>query len=151
VTGNRPQRVAFAAGRLWVPVEPGAARHRGGTLRVVSVRREGRTFDSLDPALGYDDEALNLLGMLYDGLTAFQRLGNPDGTKLDPDLATSLPVPTDAGRTYVFHLRPRIRYSNGRTVRPSDFRRGLERAFALGGPAKGGPRRLSIKSRTAAG
>jgi YVTN family beta-propeller protein len=101
-TGNRPQGVAFAAGRLWLSVQPAAFSHRGGTLKVVSI---GRTFDSLDPALGYDGEAWNLLGMLYDGLTSFQRIGNPEGTKLVPDLATSLPVPSDDGRTYIFQLR----------------------------------------------
>jgi YVTN family beta-propeller protein len=127
-TGNRPQGGAFAAGRLWLPVQPAAVRHRGGTLRVVSIRR---TFDSLDPAVGYNGNAWNLLNMLYGGLTAFQRVGNPDGTKLVPDLATSLPVPSDDGRTYVFQLRRGIRYSNGEIVRPRDFRSGLERVFAL--------------------
>jgi peptide/nickel transport system substrate-binding protein len=127
-TGNRPQGVAFAGGRLWVPVQPAAVGHRGGVLRVVS---DGRTFDSLDPGLGYDGPALNVLTMLYDGLTSFQRVGNPDGTKLVPDLATSLPAPTDDARTYVFHLRPGIRYSNGQLVRPADFRYGIERVFAL--------------------
>jgi YVTN family beta-propeller protein len=127
-TGNRPQGAAIAAGRLWLPVQPAAVRHRGGTLRIVSI---SQTFDSLDPALGYDGQAWNLLNMLYDGLTAFQRLGNPDGTKLVPDLATSLPAPSDDGRTYVFQLRAGIRYSNGQVVRPRDFRYGLERVFAL--------------------
>jgi len=127
-TGNRPQGVAFAAGRLWLPVQPAANQHRGGTLRVTSV---SRTFDSLDPALGYDGAAWNVLGMLYSGLTAFQRVGNADGTKLVPDLATSLPKPSDDSRTYVFQLRRGIRYSDGRPVRPADFRYGLERLFAL--------------------
>jgi peptide/nickel transport system substrate-binding protein len=72
-----------------------------------------------------------VLTMLYDGLTAFQRVGNADATKLVPDLATSLPVPSDDGRTYVFQLRPGIHYSNGQLVRPRDFRHGLERFFAL--------------------
>jgi DNA-binding SARP family transcriptional activator/ABC-type transport system substrate-binding protein/DNA-binding beta-propeller fold protein YncE len=127
-TGNRPQGLTFAAGRIWLPVQPVAAKHRGGTLRVVSIRR---TFDSLDPALGYDGQAFNLLAMLYDGLTAFQRVGNADGTKLVPDLATSLPAPSDDGRTYVFQLRRGIHYSNGQLVRPRDFRYGLERVFKL--------------------
>ena len=39
-----------------------------------------------------------------------------------PDLAVSLPTPTDGGRTYTFRLRPNIRYSNGEPVRASDFR-----------------------------
>lgn len=127
-TGNRPEGVAFAAGRLWLSVQPAALQHRGGTLKVIST---SQTFDSLDPALGYDGAAWNLLNMVYDGLTAFQRVGNPDGTKLVPDLATSLPVPSDDGRTYVFHLRPDIRYSNGQLVRPRDFRYALERVVAL--------------------
>jgi YVTN family beta-propeller protein len=127
-TGNRPQGLAFAAGRLWLPVQPSAVRHRGGTLRVVSY---GRTFDSLDPALGYDDASSNILSMTYDGLTAFQRVSSVDGTKLVPDLATSLPAPSDGGRTYVFQLRPGVRYSNGQLVRPADLRYGLERVFAL--------------------
>ncbi len=127
-TGNRPQGVVLAAGRLWFPVQPAAIRHRGGTLRVVAT---GSPFDSLDPGLGYDGPAWNVLTMLYDGLTAFQRIGNADGTKLVPDLATSLPIPSDDGRTYVFQLRPGVRYSNGQPVRPRDFRYGLERTFAL--------------------
>jgi DNA-binding SARP family transcriptional activator/ABC-type transport system substrate-binding protein/DNA-binding beta-propeller fold protein YncE len=127
-TSNRPQGLTFAAGRIWLSVQPVAAKHRGGTLRVVSI---GRTFDSLDPALGYDGQAFNLLAMLYDGLTAFQRVGNADGTKLVPDLATSLPAPSDDGRTYAFQLRRGIHYSNGQRVRPRDFRYGLERLFKL--------------------
>jgi DNA-binding SARP family transcriptional activator/ABC-type transport system substrate-binding protein/streptogramin lyase len=127
-TGNRPEGIAFAAGRLWVAVGPSSTGHRGGTLRIVAATR---TFDSLDPDLGYDGEAWNVLNMLYDGLTGLQRVENPDGTKLVPDLATSLPVPSDDGRTYVFHLRPHIHYSDGQLVRPRDFRYGLERMYAL--------------------
>jgi len=47
------------------------------------------------------------------------------------DLATSLPQPTDAGKTYTFRLRRGLRYSTGRPVRAEDFRRALERAFEL--------------------
>jgi peptide/nickel transport system substrate-binding protein len=51
-----------------------------------------------------------------------------------PDLATSLPDPTDGGRTYTFQLRSGIRYSNGRPVQATDFRSTFERDFALGSP-----------------
>jgi YVTN family beta-propeller protein len=131
-TGNRPQGVALAAGRLWLTVGAAVAKHRGGALRLVSTKDEhGYTFDSLDPGLGYDGAAWNVLTMLYDGLTAFQRVGNADATKIVPDLAVSLPTPSDDGRTYIFQLRPGIHYSNGQLVRPRDFRYGLERVFAL--------------------
>jgi len=92
---------------------------------------KGDSFDSLDPSQGYDGPALNILSMAYDGLTALKRVGSIDGTKLVPDLATSLPAVSDGGRTYVFELRPGIHYSNGRLVRPADFRYALERAAAL--------------------
>jgi peptide/nickel transport system substrate-binding protein len=42
-------------------------------------------------------------------------------------LATSAPAPIDGGLTYVFTLRPGLRYSDGRAVRPEDFRASMER------------------------
>jgi peptide/nickel transport system substrate-binding protein len=44
-----------------------------------------------------------------------------------------LPDARDGGRSYTFRLRPGIRYSDGRLVRPEDFRRALERQYQLGG------------------
>ena len=41
------------------------------------------------------------------GWSGFRRVAGVQGTQLVPDLATSLPAPTDGGRTYVFHLRGR--------------------------------------------
>jgi peptide/nickel transport system substrate-binding protein len=70
--------------------------------------------------------------MTNDGLTAFKRVGGSDGAQLVPDLAVSLPTPTDGGLTYTFQLRSGIRYSNGQPVRPEDFRRAIERDFKLG-------------------
>ena len=39
-----------------------------------------------------------------------------------PDLAVSVPTPTDGGTTYRFQLRRGIRYSNGAVVSPADVR-----------------------------
>jgi peptide/nickel transport system substrate-binding protein len=52
-----------------------------------------------------------------------------------PDLAVSLPVPTDGGRSYSFQLRPSIRYSTGALVGPADFRWAIERSVVLGSHA----------------
>ena len=41
------------------------------------------------------------------------------------------PDATDEGRTYVFQLRPGVRFSNGAAVRPEDFRHSLERLLRL--------------------
>ena len=56
--------------------------------------------------------------MTNDGLVAFNQASGLAGTQLVPDLAVSLPTPTNDGKTYVFHLRPGIRYSTEGTVRP---------------------------------
>ena len=40
-----------------------------------------------------------------------------------------LPEPSPDGKTYTFHLRQGISYSNGEPVRPEDFRRAIERVF----------------------
>lgn len=71
-----------------------------------------------------------MLHLLGDGLVAFEPIGGTNAT-LVPDLATSIPTPTDGGRTYTFELRSGIGYSNGEVVAPADFRRALERGFAL--------------------
>ena len=53
-----------------------------------------------------------------DGLVTFKRVGGSDGATIVPDLATSVPLPTDGGRTYTFQLRRGIRYSTGAMVGP---------------------------------
>jgi peptide/nickel transport system substrate-binding protein len=65
---------------------------------------------------------------------AFQRVAGLPGTKLVPDLATSLPVPTNGGKTYLFHIRRGIKFSNGQTLKPSDFLTTFERQFTVPGP-----------------
>ena len=70
-----------------------------------------------------------MLSVTNDGLVGYRRVGGPAGNSLVPDLAQTLPAPTDNGLTYVFHLRPDIRYSTGALVRPEDFRLALERVF----------------------
>ncbi len=127
--GNRPQGVvATAAGSVLVSVRQGGAGHRGGTLTV----RMNRPPDPLDTAVAYDTNSWPILRMTGDGLVAFNQASGLAGTQLVPDLAVSLPNPTDGGRTYTFRLRPNIRFSNGRLVKPSDIRYTFERNFKIG-------------------
>jgi peptide/nickel transport system substrate-binding protein len=132
--GNRPQAEAFFTGRVWIGTGPALASHRGGTLTVLTAGHA----DSFDPVLTQD--LYSILPLAYDGLTAYQRVGGSGSVQLVPDLAVSLPSPTDGGTTYTFRLRSGIRYSNGETLRPDDFRRALERELILGGNTNfGGP------------
>jgi peptide/nickel transport system substrate-binding protein len=124
-TGGRPAGLAADGGRLWVAAGDDAAVHRGGTLHVgVS------SIESPDP--NYSTIAwMNLTG---DGLTGYRRTAGAAGASLVPDLATSLPTPTDGGRTYTFALRRGVRYSTGEPVRAGDVRRAIERFFRLRSP-----------------
>lgn len=128
--GDRPQSVAISSDAVLVGVRQSGAGHRGGKLAV----RMTRDVDSLDTAIAYDTISWAILRMTGDGLVAFNQASGLAGTQLVPDLAVSLPTPTDGGKTYTFQLRG-IRYSNGAPLRASDFRPTFERAFALGAGA----------------
>jgi YVTN family beta-propeller protein len=127
-TGGRPTSLAVTAGRLWIGTRPSGATHRGGRLTLLGFRPS-----SIDPAFSHTwYPPPQFGGLAYDTLVTFERTGGPAGLNLVPDLALAVPESTDAGRTYVFRLRPRIRYSDGRRLRGSDVRRGLERLFRVG-------------------
>jgi YVTN family beta-propeller protein len=100
--------------------------HRGGTLRVLTPALDNISVDLTNP-LGPFEAFI----VTNDGLTAFRKAGGVAGTQLVPDLAVSLPAPTDGGRSYTFTVRPGIRYSNGALVKPADFRRAIERTLVL--------------------
>ncbi|MEA2459887.1 MAG: hypothetical protein QOH90_64, partial [Actinomycetota bacterium] len=112
---------------MWVSVRGSAAAHRGGTLTVWG---GVDLLGDLDPALGYYAQSWAISTLTNDGLVGFRRTGGIDGTTLVPNLARSLPEPSPDGKTYTFHLRPGIRYSDGSSLRPEDFRRAIERVFA---------------------
>ena len=57
----------------------------------------------------------------------YRRTGGAAGLTVVPDLAVSLPVPTDAGLTYTFTLREGIRFSNGHVLEPQDVVATFER------------------------
>ncbi len=128
--GNRPLGVAISGGNVLVSVRQSGAGHRGGTLTM----RMNRSPDSIDTAIAYDSTSWPFLRMTNDGLVAFNQAGGLAGTQLVPDLAVSLPTPTDGGRTYTFQLRANIRYSSGRPVKASDVRSTFERDFKVGTP-----------------
>jgi ABC-type transport system substrate-binding protein len=132
--GNQPAMLAPAGGGVLVTVLPSLASHRGGTLTLIAQLQPHD--QATDPAAAYTIPMWQMLSVTNDGLVSYQRTGGPTGNTLVPDLATALPTPANGGTTYTFHLRPGIRYSNGAPVRPEDFRRAIERGFAINvGPA----------------
>ncbi len=121
--------LAVVDGRLWVASGAFASTsHLGGTLRVAAGALPGNDEAGLDPARNYDVWTFQALRVVYDGLVGFHYAG-ADPQVLVPDLATSLPEPTDGDRTYIFNLRPGIRYSTGAEVLASDIELGVRRAL----------------------
>jgi peptide/nickel transport system substrate-binding protein len=126
---NPPSSVALAPDGVYVAVRSSGLEHRGGELRVLP----DEAVRSIDPT-SYDFYGDRILAMTNDGLVGFRRVAGGGGVQLVPDLAVSIPTPTDAGRTYTFQVRPGVHYSDGRLVQPEDFKRAIERALGLDGP-----------------
>jgi ABC-type transport system substrate-binding protein len=127
--GNQPAALAPAGGGVLVTVLPSPASHRGGTLTLIA--QLSPHDQTTDPAAAWMPPMWQMLSVTNDGLVGYRRTGGPAGYALVPDLATALPTPADGGRTFTFHLRPGIQYSNGTPVRPEDFRHAIERVFAI--------------------
>jgi ABC-type transport system substrate-binding protein/class 3 adenylate cyclase len=141
-TSSAPLGLALAGDRLWVATDGGgSAAHRGGVLSVLASGTwfpTGPDVSAFDPGSAYTPLLFRVLVMTSDGLVGYRRSGGVAGNELVPDLAVSLPAPTDNGLTYTFHIRSGIRYSNGVPLRASDFVRGVERAFKLLASPSGG-------------
>ena len=125
--------VAAGCGSSNTPSSSGQATpagHKGGTFTILA----NSAFGVADPAQNYTLEEWQLLIDTHDGLVSFAKVGGLPGTKIVPDLATSIPTPTNGGKTYLFHIRRGIKFSNGQTLKPSDFVKTFERQFTVPGP-----------------
>jgi peptide/nickel transport system substrate-binding protein len=106
-----------------------AAGAKGGTMITLA---NAAPSGSPDPQVNYTLQEWQFLIITHDGLVAFKRVGGPAGTKLVPDLAESVPKPTNGGKTWKFTLRSGIKFSNGQTVTAKDVKATFERLFRIG-------------------
>lgn len=91
------------------------------------VTQAGTGFDTLDPQLSY---VSNDWGLLYNTeitLLNFPTKAGVQGTKLIPQAASSFPTISNGGKTYVFHIRPGLKLSNGEPITAQNFVRAFER------------------------
>jgi len=77
---------------------------------------------TLDPQLADDTYSFQILGDLFEGLTAEDRHG-----QVVPGVASSWTVNT-AGTIYTFQLRPNAKWSDGKRTVAAEFVQGLRRA-----------------------
>ena len=102
---------------------------KGGTLTTVA---NAAPSGSPDPQVNYTLQEWQLLIITHDGLVGFKRAGGKEGTKIVPDLAESIPKPTNGGKTWTFKLRKGIKFSNGNALTGADVKATFERLFKIG-------------------
>ncbi|MBI1967625.1 MAG: hypothetical protein HYS40_06520 [Gemmatimonadetes bacterium] len=97
-----------------------------GESRSGAVLAYYETYDprSLDPALSTDVPTGEMATLVYDGLTQFDANGN-----LLPGLSDRWTAERD-GRRYVFHLRPGVKFHDGRPFRAEDVRQSFLRVLS---------------------
>jgi peptide/nickel transport system substrate-binding protein len=122
----------------------------GGGSSSTTSSTQGKTFsqikvvwgttDYMDPGLSYRLESWQIFQDVYLGLVAKQyQTCAPIGdcTKIIPAIAESLPTINSAGTDYKFTLRKGLKYSNGETIKASDFKNSIIRDFKLSSPGIG--------------
>ncbi len=90
--------------------------------------------DALDPALSFSPEVWESLWLVYTPLLTYEHAEGEAGAELVPGLAEALPEISEDGTRYELRLRDGLEYSDGSTVRASDFEHAIERVLSLESP-----------------
>src|SRR5262245_49187781 len=87
-----------------------ATAKKGGVYRVAFEHSFGFT-DSFDPTGEYYQYSFNIFSnLMIRTLVGYNHVAGPAGNKLVPDIARSVPTPTDGGKTYTFHLKQGVKF-----------------------------------------
>ena len=137
--------LALAASLALVSVGPVLAQKKGGDVVIAMTNAP----PSLDPHATSAQVARNINLHIFETLYARDENARPV-----PDLATGVTVSPD-GLTYVFALRPGVKFHNGRDMTPADVVASLERyrksgasaslIGAIDSVAASGPNQVTIK------
>src|SRR5215211_2095173 len=128
--GASPQDVVVGGGRVWVSVRPrtlGQTARPGGTLRLESQSEVG----SMDPAVLAPALALQLGYVTGARLLNFPDAPSPTGSRVEPEVAESLPTRSKDGKTYPFRIRKGFRFSppSDEPVTARTFKYTIERSL----------------------
>ena len=134
--------VAAVAATVWATIGSAAGdksttAKAGGTYRVGWEASFGWT-DAFDPTGEYLGEAWAIYSnLLVRTLVGYNHIAGAEGNKLVADLATSVPKPTNGGKTYTFTLKNGIRFAPpvNREITSKDIAYAMNR---LANPKNGG-------------
>jgi ABC-type oligopeptide transport system substrate-binding subunit len=98
--------------------EPAGAAARTATPPVFAFS----SYDSVDPAVAFLTQSVNVEYATCTQLVGYPDDAAPSGWQLVPDAATSIPEPTNNGKTYTFTIRSGLTFSDGSgDVSPDSF------------------------------
>ncbi len=106
---------------------------KGGTLRVNAANND---FEFIDPGLAYDTLSWSMLYTTQMLLVNFPEKNGQAGSVLYPEAATAFPTISNSGKTYTFHIRPGLKFSDGSAVTAASYQRAWERNLS---PKMGSP------------
>jgi peptide/nickel transport system substrate-binding protein len=98
---------------------------KGGTLKMA----HPADWDSLDPGDTYYGYAWDFVRFYGRSLTMFATKPGTEGTKLVPDLAESMGVPSDGAKTWTYKLRKGLKYEDGTAITSKDVKYAVERSL----------------------
>ncbi len=110
-----------------------AGANKGGTLRV---NQNTSDFDFVDPQLAYRTDDWDMIFTTAMQLVSFPEKSGAAGSQLYPQAATAFPTVSKDGKTYVFKIRPGLRFSDGSPVTAAAYQRAWERILS---PKMGSP------------
>lgn len=99
----------------------------GGTLHI---NQSAGTFDTLDPQLAYVTNDWNVLDSTQLMLLNYQDKAGAAGNQLIPEAAKAFPTISNHGKTYTYHLRKGLKFSDGSPVTAVNFQRAFERILS---------------------
>jgi peptide/nickel transport system substrate-binding protein len=111
--------VSALAALLAVTASAQSTTHKaGGTLNFGVA---GADVDFSDPALAYGVLSWEIEYETCQKLVNYPDKSGAAGSELQPDAASGLPVVSNGGKTYTFTIKPGIKYSDGATLKASDY------------------------------
>ena len=101
-----------------------ASSHTGGTVKYGL----SSTPDSFDPGNTYYAFVWDASRLWAAPLTTFAPKPGTDSLQLVPDLATALGTPSDGGKTWTYHIRSGLKFSDGTPITSADVKYAVERS-----------------------
>jgi peptide/nickel transport system substrate-binding protein len=98
---------------------------KGGTITVLG----NVDLASLDPSIGNDGNVNNFYRLIYRTLTTYANEPGDGGTKVVPDLATSIGEPNEDSTVWTYTLRDDIFFADGSPITSEDVKFGFERSL----------------------